>query len=402
MGETHARSLRSNGAAGYIDEAWGAVHMRKQGWFKLNRAVGRRVAVVLLAGGVGAILAPAVSASTGGYPHSGAADCSRQFGVYSWCVDENRNGRFTDEEQYSPLGFSYRNCTDWVAWRINSLGVGFHNTMGGRQFGNASNWDDNARQLGWHVSAEPVARSIGVRNGGFGHVAFVESVNGDGSVNVSEYNRAGTGVFANSTGRFDAYVHVPGLTAQNSGEDLGRYRNTLVRWDGDDRTTWFVTPDLKRLWIPDGGTYSELKSRGFKGPFAVRAETLDRMPDMRNYWVASGSQWTGNRTLRRDMSVRSSDGRYLLSLQGDGNLVLVGPSGRVVWATDRLTANWRGQEYVVFQPDGNLVTYGGGRAIWASNTAGSRADRFVVQNDGNLVIYRGSTPVWASQTAGRS
>ena len=87
-------------------------------------------------------------------------------------------------------------------------------------------------------------------------------------------------------------------------------------------------------------------------------------------WVASGASWRGNRTMRRGMSVRSTDGRYLFAMQTDGNLVLYGPSGRATWATDRLTGAWRSQEYVVFQPDGNLVTYGGGRPIWASNTAG--------------------------------
>jgi surface antigen len=342
------------------------------------------------------------SADTGGYPYAGAPDCSRQFGTYSWCIDRNGSGSFTSDEQWSKWGFGYRNCTDFVAWKINSLGKSFYNTMGGGRFGNATYWDDNARQLGWTVSSVPRARSIGVREGTYGHVAFVESVNGDGSVNVAQYNAAGTGTFSRATTRFGSYIYVPGITATSTGDDVARYANTLVRWEGDSVTTWFVTPDLRRLWVPDGGTYQELKARGFAGPYSLSSTTLDRLPDMHSHWVASGSLWWANRTMRRGMTVRSADGRYVFAMQGDGNLVLYGPSGRALWATSWRTGSWQSQEYVVFQGDGNLVTYGGGRAIWASNSAGSGGDRFAVQSDGNLVVYRGSTPLWASNTAGQA
>ena len=97
------------------------------------------------------------------------------------------------------------------------------------------------------------------------------------------------------------------------------------------------------------------------------------------------------------MHLTSSDGRYTLWMQGDGNLVLYGPSGRAQWANHRFSSS-----FVVMQGDGNLVTYGGSGATWASNTWGSGADRLVVQSDGNLVLYAGSRPVWASNTAGRT
>jgi hypothetical protein len=83
-----------------------------------------------------------------------------------------------------------------------------------------------------------------------------------------------------------------------------------------------------------------------------------------------------------------------LELQrGDGNLVQYGPAGPL-WATGRL-----GGSRAVLQGDGNLVVYrADGSVAWASNTAGSRADRLVSQSDGNLVLYAGSRPVWASRT----
>jgi hypothetical protein len=193
-----------------------------------------------------------------------------------------------------------------------------------------------------------------------------------------------------------------GIINQAPAVDPAQYRNTLVRWDGDNVTTWFVTPDGRRLWIPDGGTFNELKARGFAGPHTLSATVLDKLPDMNGRWVASGAYWGHNRTLRRGMSVRSTDGRYQFAMQLDGNLVLYGPSGRAIWATSWHTSGWSAQEYVVFQADGNLVTYNGSRAIWASGTGGSGAGTFVIQNDGNLVIYRGSGAVWASNTSGRT
>jgi hypothetical protein len=347
------------------------------------------------------------ASATAGYAYDAARDCSGQFGRYSWCMEEDGRPGFTDAEQWSPYGFGYRNCTDWVATRINQFGVTFNNTLGGKRFGNARNWDDNARALGWTVSTTPRPRSIGVNESN--HVAFVESVNADGTVNISEYNGGGTGQYGTRNSvRFDSYIYVPGLTQTQTppppppSSDLSRYRNTIVKWSGSSTTSWFVTPDLKRLWIPDGNTYNQLRARGFAGPYVLDSATLDRMPDQRDQWVASGAAWGKNRELRRGMSVRSSDGRYLFVMQDDGNLVLYGPSGRALWSTDRLTSAWRSQEFVIFQGDGNLVTYGGGRAIWASNTAGRGGDHFEVQSDGNLVIYAGSRPLWASNTAGRT
>ena len=61
-------------------------------------------------------------------------------------------------------------------------------------WGNAENWDSNAASLGFVVDSVPEVGAIaqwnpnenGASSGG--HVAYVEQVNGNGSVNVSEYN----------------------------------------------------------------------------------------------------------------------------------------------------------------------------------------------------------------------
>ncbi len=65
-------------------------------------------------------------------------------------------------------------------------------TRGGGHFGNAENWDENARALGFKVNKNPTVGSVMVRNSGtYGHVAMVAKV-GNGKVFVEQYNAGGT------------------------------------------------------------------------------------------------------------------------------------------------------------------------------------------------------------------
>ncbi len=97
-------------------------------------------------------------------------------------------------------------------------------------------------------------------------------------------------------------------------------------------------------------------------------------------------------------SIRSADGRFTFTMQGDGNLVLYGPGGQVLWAsgTNGKLDVWD----VIMQGDGNLVIYDGhSKALWASNTSGKPGAWLTVQNDGNVVIYDiGNHPLWATNT----
>lgn len=187
----------------------------------------------------------------------------------------------------------------------------------------------------------------------------------------------------------------------SSGTAWSGEQGHIVQWSGDtksQKTAWYVTPDYKREWIPDIGTYNCLKGQGVAGPDVLPAGTLNQLPDQNNQWVPCGDTMAINRTLRRNMALHSADGRYTLILQGDGNLVLYGPSGRALWANSRSTT-----DFVVMQGDGNLVGYtNGGNATWASNTTSSGGNRLVVQNDGNVVIYSATRAVWATNTAGQS
>ncbi|MCI2748331.1 peptidoglycan DL-endopeptidase CwlO [Staphylococcus warneri] len=62
----------------------------------------------------------------------------------------------------------------------------------GSNWGNASNWTNAAAQDGYNVSNSPKQGAImQTSQGAFGHVAYVENVNSDGSIKVSEMNYNG-------------------------------------------------------------------------------------------------------------------------------------------------------------------------------------------------------------------
>jgi surface antigen/peptidoglycan hydrolase CwlO-like protein len=123
----------------------------------------------------------------GGYPW-GFAKCihTGQVSGGCWNYDWAVGGQIYN---WNLSGYGYRNCTDWVAWRVEATGG--HVPSG---LGNANTWDDRAPAYGYTVSSTPRVGAAAVSNGGYwGHVMYVEAVNGDGTITVSDYNRAGTG-----------------------------------------------------------------------------------------------------------------------------------------------------------------------------------------------------------------
>src|SRR5262245_14578786 len=143
----------------------------------------------------GAPTRPGVSAGTPGHPgssHPGPAQgddppatprtCAKHIWLY--------NGSYGD-----PWGFALRNCTSFVAWRLRETnGVGdFASDMSGVHWGNAADWDEAARALGYLVDDVPAVGAVAQTDAGsHGHVAWVTAV-GDGTVTIEEYNMAVAG-----------------------------------------------------------------------------------------------------------------------------------------------------------------------------------------------------------------
>lgn len=81
-------------------------------------------------------------------------------------------------------GLLNRECVSYTAWKV-------YQTYGYMPygFGNANQWPGNAQAAGISTGSKPKARSVAIWNVGFyGHAMWVESVNGDGSIWVSQYN----------------------------------------------------------------------------------------------------------------------------------------------------------------------------------------------------------------------
>ena len=193
-----------------------------------------------------------------------------------------------------------------------------------------------------------------------------------------------------------------------SGSMVGKAMNGQI-------TSIAATADGRGYWLAgsDGGVYA-FGTAGFGGSLgaagsprpivaiartatgyaladqggAVSAFTTPGSPAPRN------TLYPGER-LQAGEQLTSPNGRYILVMQADGNLVEY-DSGRPVWASGTSDANSTFEA----QADGNFVIYAPGHvARWATNTNQANSI-MVIQDDRNVVIYApGNVAVWATGTS---
>lgn len=110
-----------------------------------------------------------------------------------------------------PLGYGCRQCVSYTAYK-----VGAHTGNYPRYWGNANQWPGSARAAGYSTGKTPKVNSVGVISAGaYGHVVWVEAVNGDGTVDISQYNYfnaggAGWGHYSKmrvSAATYDTYIY---------------------------------------------------------------------------------------------------------------------------------------------------------------------------------------------------
>jgi surface antigen len=103
-----------------------------------------------------------------------------------------------------PWQFYNRECTSFVAWRLNSENqVAFNDFWRGAHFGNASNWKNAALSLKVPVDNHPTRGAVawwsaGSAGSSRGHVAWVQTV-GSGAITIEEYNYLHAGKYDTRT-----------------------------------------------------------------------------------------------------------------------------------------------------------------------------------------------------------
>ena len=102
--------------------------------------------------------------------------------------------------------------------------------------------------------------------------------------------------------------------------------------------------------------------------------------------------------------MRSKNGRYIATMQTDGNFVVY-KGNQALWALQSVGVPCcvPGRK-AIMQTDNNFVIYNAnGTPAWATGTNAKGPGQYIVmQDDGNLVMYNSNgQPTWASNTAGR-
>lgn len=91
-------------------------------------------------------------------------------------------------------GMYNRECVSYTAFKVAASGR--HMPYWGG-YGNANQWDDNARRAGYTVDGNPRVGDVAVSNSGYyGHVMYVEHVYEDGRILISQYNASWTGTYS--------------------------------------------------------------------------------------------------------------------------------------------------------------------------------------------------------------
>ncbi|MEI8025518.1 MAG: hypothetical protein WCI18_04135 [Pseudomonadota bacterium] len=182
-----------------------------------------------------------------------------------------------------------------------------------------------------------------------------------------------------------------------------KYKN----WDADEGTKQYFLKMLENgstIYDIEGNLYRDYAIANGNGmglpPPQAPSNSSKEAPNTQTKVtpkICIGSILSAGQRIEVAQLLCSTDGRFQLAMQEDGNLVIY-QAGSAIWASN---TGGSGATFAILQYDGNLLLYKDSSVVWASHTGGRKANSLIMQNDGNLVIYNGSDPVWASNTGGR-
>lgn len=309
---------------------------------KIRQGVGRIGLALSLSvgGGVATSVAyetarPEVAAAeTGGYPLADApcyprrSEMNNNIGKcadYDWRnPTRDSKGNITGWPMWTSRGYGARNCTDYAAWKVGQyLGT----TPTG--MGNGNQWDERAADKGYIKTSSPEPGDAAVWNAGsYGHVAFVESVNSDGTVNISEYNKSELGSYETRNNvRADVYVDFDGI-------GINKYSGT---------TTSATTPPPPPPRTVTVGSYNPgngmfyLRDSNDSGPAGVAFQYGNAN------WVPIAGDWDNNGTMTAGVYDPNTSTFHLRNSHSSGPADTSFQYGNIGWKP--IAGDWDGNGY---------------------------------------------------------
>jgi len=203
-----------------------------------------------------------------------------------------------------------------------------------------------------------------------------------GSVNAGQ--AVGTvGVAGSYNNNNVAHIHFQMWSA------AGCYNNSVIPFDSAHSARICGAPDLTASGpsYNDNGTWSGMSFTG-----QSCGSSGSQWGGVKNATFLGANHLNNGQQMHSNQYILSDDGRFVLLMQTDGNLVEYTASGSL-WASN--TAGHPGA-YLGMQSDGNVVIYSSsGTALWSTGPKGIQVLK--IQTDGNLVARDSAgTAKWAN------
>jgi surface antigen len=181
----------------------------------------------------------------------------------------------TQDSLVDPWQFYNRECTSFVAWRLNSEnGVAFTDYWQGQHWGNASNWANAAKALGIPVDDKPSRGAVawwraGSAGSSIGHVAWVQT-SGDGAITVEEYNYLHRGFYdtrmiSRSSSLWPSgFIHIKDTQIRNTASPTVTGTAQVGQKLKTTRGTWSAKHlTIKYQWLADGKAIKGATKKSF-------------------------------------------------------------------------------------------------------------------------------------------
>ena len=317
-----------------------------------------------------------------------------------------------------PWSFYNRECTSFVAWRLNhNNGTPFQNNNyegKGEHFGDAWNWGSVATSIGITVDNTPAVGAVAwwywppAQPGDqpTGHVSWVTAINPDGSVQVQDYNWNYNGEFLDHklTSAPTGYIHFP--DPGNSGPTVTptptpqpstpfavvRDTNDIdLAYNGNDNLVWYYHWNANTGWSNLNWSDNAAGQPCVVAPdstdlFFFYRSTTGKL--MNRTWNQTSGVWTGptalvNSGVDGDPSCLARDPNDVQAFYLSDN----GSVKSISWASGTWNTNPQ-----------TLYTSGATNDSYAVSRNSDSMEVFFGKNNGNLVhVYWSAEHGWQTE-----